>query len=328
MLAALVAFAAACDFSPTLDIETPAHEPAVVLRAVLSAGEPLTVRVSESRDPFVEGERAFGAAPTRIDGRLTLVREGGAAEVLGALPQTCIEGRQTACDPATGRTVVVEEGRAFECGRYQGAVPVEAGATYTLRAEVPGLPPAEATVTVPPRPDVSVEAASGVVGARALRVRLRDAPGPSWYGLTVLHEVDRFQTSVCRRGGVRDTTVLLPSPWVTRVRFATDDAVLLAASRSTGAAVEFAAFDDGTFADAARTFAVESPPPAAFGATGAVRVEVAALSREVYDAYQITTTVLDEDNPFAEPVDLPSNVVGGFGRVGAVARTVVAVQAR
>jgi len=44
------------------------------------------------------------------------------------------------------------------------------------------------------------------------------------------------------------------------------------------------------------------------------------MTAELYDAYQITNFELD-DNPFAEPADLPLNVEGGYGRVGAVATT-------
>ena len=331
LLLAVYAGGAGCDFTPALDIETPAHEPAVVLRAVLAAGREPEVRVSVSRDPYAEPERerSLRGMPTRVDGRLTLTRVGGAAEALAVERQTCYERRRTACDPETGRTIEVEAVGPFECGRYRGRTRVEAGATYTLRAEVPGLPPAEATVTVPPRPALAVErAGGGAAGAVPLRVRLRDAPGPSRYGLTVLHEVDRIRTSVCRPGGARDTVVALRDPWLTRVPFVTDDPFLASAARAAGGALDFASFDDASFADGERTFAIESPPATAFGATGAVRVEVAALSAELYGAYQITAFALDEGNPFAEPIDLPSNVVGGYGRVGAVSVAHVTVPAR
>ena len=321
------------------------HEPAVVLRAVLTDGRPALVRVSVSRDPYAEPERAasYQGQPTRLDGRVTLTRAGGAAEALVPQLLTCYARRRTACDPETGRTVEVEAVGAFECGRYEGRARVEAGATYTLRAEVPGLPPAEATVTVPPRPDLAVEDRGGAgaqpagaqpagaqpAGAgRLLAVRLRDTPGPSRYGLTVLHEVDRFRTSACRVGGARDTVVVLREPWLSRTPFATDDPFLTGAARAAGGALDFVSFDDATFAGGEKTFTLAAPPPTAFGATGAVRVEVAALSEELFEAYQITAFALDPDNPFAEPIDLPSNVVGGYGRVGAVATAHVTVPVR
>ena len=331
-VALVVLGGAGCDFTPALDIETPAHEPAVVLRAVLTDGRPPQVRVSVSRDPYAEGERerSYQAQPTDLGGRLTLTRAGGAVEVLEARSQTCYERRRTECDPETGRTVEVEAVGAFECGLFEGRTRVEAGATYTLRAEVPGLPPAEATVTVPPRPDVAAEDRGGVdAGAgRALAVRLRDAPGPSRYGLTTLHEVDRYRTSVCRVGGRRDTVVALRDPWLSRTPFATADPFLTAAARAAGGALDFVSFDDATFEGGEKTVTLATPPPTAFGATGAVRVEVAALSAELYEAYQITAFALDPDNPFAEPIDLPSNVVGGYGRVGAVSVGHVTLPAR
>ena len=311
---------AGCDFTPALDIETPAHEPAVVLRAVLADGRAPQVRVSVSRDPYATPERAksYQGQPTRIDGRVTLTRVGGVAEVLEPEARTCYERRRTECDPETGRTVEVEAAGPFECGRYQGRARIEAGATYTLRAEVPGLPPAEATVTVPPRPDLAVAERGGAGGARALTVRLRDAPGPSRYGLTVLHELDRYRASVCRRGGARDTVVTLRDPWLARTLFATADPLLASEGRATGAPLDFVSFDDATFTGGERSFDIEALPATQFGATGTVRVEVAALSAELYEAYRITEFALDEDNPFAEPIDLPSNVVGGYGRVGTV----------
>ena len=58
------------------------------------------------------------------------------------------------------------------------------------------------------------------------------------------------------------------------------------------------------------------------GDTGAIRVQVTAMTAELYDAYQITNFEVDV-NPFAEPADLPINVLGGYGRVGAVAVTEV-----
>ncbi|WP_412061877.1 DUF4249 family protein [Rubrivirga sp. IMCC45206] len=320
LLAALLALAlGACDLSSALDIETPAYEPQTTVRAVFEAGRPARVRVSVTRDPYAVDSAGSGLAqrPSRVDGRVVLLRDGALVEELRAVERTCYSRRTSRCDAATGQTVTTTEG-PFPCGVFVGSVPIEAGATYTVRAEMPGLPSAAATVAVPDPPTVT---ATRVGGDRwRLRVRLTDPPGPGdRYAMALYREFDRTTVSVCLPGGAIDTLVVFPTPQVYRSDFATEDPVLLTGSREAGSSIHFVTFPDDAFDGVARDFDIEAD---AFGRhpgdTGAVRVQVAAITPELYDAFQILNFDLDE-NPFAERADLPLNVTGGVGRVGGVA---------
>ena len=314
-LAALAVLAggavAGCDLSSSLDIETPEHVPAPVLRSVLTAGEPVLARISVSRDPYAASDLRFADRPTQIDAVVTLWRDGVLIEELRPRPRTCYQSRASSCNTETGRTETTTSG-PFECGGHRGAVPIEAGARYTLRAEVPGMPPAQATVDVPDYPAVS----------GGLSFNLSDPPGPGHrYGVELQGEFDRYSTSVCAIGGRRDTTVVLGTIAAYGRPFTTDDTVLRTAARETGASIPFAAFPDDAFDGRTRTFALAPDRRTVHsGDTGGARVRVSALSAVLYDAYVLVQFDLDE-NPFAEPTDLPSNVEGGYGRVGAVATT-------
>jgi hypothetical protein len=231
------------------------------------------------------------------------------------------------CNAGTGLTEITRQD-PFECGAFVSSEPVEEGATYTLRAEVPGLPAAQAIVTVPVRAEVqAIEEASGDPETRRLRVRLRDVPGAgSRYSLVVHREFDRYVTTVCAVGGPRDTTVALGTPARYETRFATTDPVLLAGAREPGDALQFVTFTDDTFDGAEHEFTLDVPtvdPASSALPTGRLTVQVAVISDVLYDAFQITYFSLGDYNPFAEPINLPSNVDGGYGRVGAVAVTEV-----
>ncbi|WP_420455599.1 DUF4249 family protein [Rubrivirga sp.] len=312
---------AGCDVSTTLDIETPPYQAEVVVRSVLAADGVAEVRLSVSRDPYAVDPAGEGlvARPSRVDGRVVLLRDGVEVETLRASGRTCYRASTATCNAETGQVERSDED-PFECGSYRGAVRLEAGATYTVRAEVPGLAPAEATVTVPDAPTVEATEEAGAGGLRRFRVRLTDPPGRGHrYGLTIHRELDRYTASLCRVGGPVDTLVVLTRPQVYRSDFSTTDPVLVTGAREAGSSIHFVTFPDDAFDGRARDFVLDAAPRGSHsGDTGAVRVQVTAMTAELYDAYQITNFELDE-NPFAEPADLPLNVVGGYGRVGAVA---------
>jgi len=327
LCAALLLTAPGCDFTPSLDINTPAHAPQTVLRAVLAAGEEASVRVSMSRDPYGVQPLNRPPSPTPVDAIVTVQRDGGPVEQLFVRPQTCYRDRVVACNTGTGLTEVSEEG-PFECGAFGTTQTIEPGATYTLRADVPGLPPARAAVVVPRIAQVdAVEEASGNADIRRLRVRVHDVAGAgSRYALTIQREYDAFRATVCAPGGPRDTTIALGVPDAYETRFASADPVLLAGAREPGDALQFVTFTDETFDGGLHEFAVEVPVvdlASSFTPTGRLIVQLAVISDVLYDAFQITYFSLGDYNPFAEPVNLPTNVDGGLGRVGAVAITEV-----
>jgi hypothetical protein len=98
--------------------------------------------------------------------------------------------------------------------------------------------------------------------------------------------------------------------------------VLLAGAREPGDALQFVTFTDDTFDGGFHEFTLDVPtvdPASSALPTGRLTVQVAVISDVLYDAFQITYFSLGDYNPFAEPINLPSNVDGGYGRVGAVA---------
>jgi len=324
LVAALAVLSApGCDFTPTLDIETPPYAPGLVVRSVLAAGQMPTVRVSVSRDPYGPTP-TDGAPPPSVTPEgvvVTLLRDGAVVETLAPRAQTCYGSQTSTCNASTGQTETVRND-PYRCDAFVGQMPVEAGATYTLRATLDGLPPAEATVTVPVRPTITVEGgAASDPARRRVRVHLPDLPGAaSRFSFALQREFSSYRTSVCRVGGPRDTTITLANPARTGTDFTTDDAVLLAGAREPSGILRFVTFTDATFEGGTFSFDVDAAAEVSgLVSTGRFTVQVAALSQELYDAYELTAFALGDDNPFAEPVNLPSNVVGGYGRVGAAA---------
>ena len=321
---------AGCDFTPAIDVATPAFEPAVVVRSVLAAGRPATVRLSVSGDPYVVPDENRLPSATPAGATVTLLRDGRVVEMLGVRPQTCYATQRSTCNAETGRTDTETSG-PYDCGAFVGTVPVEPGATYTIRAAVPGLPAAEATVTVPAPPEVRVTEEPGDAATRRLSVRLSDVAGPGTrYALSFFREYGAFSTQVCRRGGPRDTVVVLGQPFRYQDRFATSDPVLLA-DADPAATLFFATFSDATFdaGEALLTFRADAAGSnTSVVETGGLVVQIAVLSPGLSDAYRTATALFGDAAPFAEPADLPGNVDGGYGLVGAAALGDVSVPPR
>ena len=314
----LALLAAGCDLSPTVDVDTPDFETRLSLRAVLGVGSPARVRVGIARDPFAavaDGARA----EVPDDVTLTVWRGDDLVDTLPFAPRTCYEQRRFTCDAETGQTVVDETG-PYECGRYVGTVRLDAG-PVTVRAERPGLPVAQAEVVIPAAPVLSARA-TGLAGGRlGFGFEVDDVPGQaSRFGLALLREYDRVERSVCAVGGLRDTTLAI-EPRTYATSFGTDDPVLRAAAREVDDRHTLIVFDDASFADTRGAFTLNTEPDDRSGrlGTGRFAVQLAALSPVLYDYLRETTFALDTETPFDEPANLPSNVTGGYGHVGAIA---------
>ena len=316
----IAVLAAGCDFTPTLDIETPAYQAGVVVRSMLVADSVATVWVDESWDPYQGRPRdrssAYPPSPAGLfSAEVTLLRDGAVVERLTERRDRCVDESQPPV-PEGG------EVETFPCGPYQGTVTVEAGAAYTVRAVAEGRPPAEGTVTVPRRPGLEVEELARAGGDRQIRIRLADPAGAGdRYGLTLYSFRTSFPGGVCDNNGCRDTTYVIDNPDFYPLAFDTSDPVVLAASREiAGSGISFASFPDDTFEGQTKAFTIK--PSSRYRSEDtdqALRVQVAALSADLYDLYQIEQFGGGEDNPFAEPINRPSNVVGGYGIVGALA---------
>ena len=309
----------ACDLSPTVDVDTPAFQERLAVRSVLTLGQAPTVRVGLARDPFAVAAPDV-AQPTPTDVTVTLWRGDALVETLPLRSQTCYAQSTSACDAATGE-VVTERSGPYECGDYRGEVAVGSGA-YTLRAERPGLPAAEATVVVPETPDGTFSGAQGPAGyAFDLSVVDADpAPGTA-FGVSLLREFDAFATRYCAVGGERDTTVFLPAPATYTTTFGTDDPTLRAEGADLDGTFNLIVFDDATFPNGEGRFTMTAPLEGTLDRRGTGRfvLQIARLSPVLYDYLRETVFPLDAPTPFDEPANLPSNVTGGYGHVGAVA---------
>ncbi len=328
LLLALLAVAG-CDFTPTLDVETPPYEAGLVLRSVLVADSVATVRLGESWDPY-EGRDLrnyqYGTSQEATrDAVVSLYRDGQFIETLALRPDSC-EAYGVPPDPETGQAPF------FPCGPYAGTVPIEAGATYTIRAEAPDLPPAEATVTVPRRPTLAVVEEPTAPGRdRRLRVTIGDPGGRGdLYGLSLLRATVSVRSTTCVNGVCTDSSYVARRDARALTSFDTADPVILAAAREVaGSGVSTATFPDETFDGRDKTFVIT--PSSSYvreDTDGELVVQLAALSGDVYDTYQIVSFGGGGDNPFAEPINLPSNVEGGYGLVGALALAEVTIPPR
>ena len=342
LLAALLAGAlAGCDFSPALDVPIPEFEPALVVSGVLAADSTVELRVTATRDPYADGpyvrrDRFFVPEGTTAE----LFRDGVSLGTLRLAPVPC-DDYDGYSDPSAGIPQA-------ECGSFVSDAVVEAGATYTLRAAAPGFPTAEATVTVPRRVPVTLEASPTTVGAtpgwtlveRDLRVTVRDPAGlGDRYALAaVTGPRSRTQSpgTWCDSLGCTDsdTTIVIPLPRH-QLDFTTTDPVLLAAARAVPSIpLDLVTFADDTFDGAARPFEIrvrelvnpDREDPEAELELDAVWV--LALDPATYDAYQVFVSEerVGADNPFAEPADLPSNVTGGYGVLGALTISAMPVE--
>ncbi len=334
ILALLASALSACDFTPTLDIPLPEFEPGLALNGVLEADSTIEVRITAATDPFAaEPDGDTFRVP---DGLEVVLESDGVSQGPLRLESVLCE------DYSSGWFRPDEEVPTFECGAFVSDVVVEAGRTYTVRAEAPGFPDASATVTVPRRVTASVSGGPTTEGRYAadgkqfdtdLVVSIEDPPGRGQrYALQVLGRPYYYPHggTLCSNG---DCTFVPDDPpdstYVASpgVGYTTTDPVLLAGARavpSTG--ISFISFTDDEFDGRRRSFLVraqqiwfpsyrrpEPEPP--------IGARIISADEATFQAYQIAWFGGGEDNPFAEPVNLPSNVSGGYGLLGAATIT-------
>ena len=322
----VLAVVAGCDFSPALDIDLPEHQPAAVISTVLAADSVVVVRLSVSQNPYVtQTSDRYGPPETRTDAVVTLLRDGQLVERLQVRSETC-DGEY---DPAT------QAPAPYECGPFAGTVPVRAGGTYTLRAEIPGLGPAEGTVTIPTPPTVTVTEDTRPDERRRFRIRVQDPAGRGdRYGVALIEGPFPEVITEC---DYRTNPPVCTERTVTRRQagfFTSTDPAILAAGRDfelDNSFYRFISVTDDSFNGRTWDFTISHGGSQYSGGgdeRNVLTVQIAALSGDVYDAYQISNFGgQDQENPFTEPVNLPSNVTGGYGLVGAVALAEVRVEA-
>ena len=324
----LLAALAACDFTPTLDIDLPEHERRTVINALLVADSVAVVRTGVSTDPYVTDPRAYygNRTETNPDAVVTLLRDGREVERLRVQSAQCDRYDYSGNSPST-----------YECGPFVGSVPLAAGGRYTVRVEQPGLPAAEGTVRLPKRPALAVEEeARDEDGRRRFRVRVADPAGRGdRYGVSVIEGPYQETYPVCDYRTDPPTCVDRTATRRQPAYFSSTDPVILAAARTLDLDDNFFRFvtvDDQSFDG--RTWAFSLTAGLYYYGEESTRsdvmtVQVASLAEDVYDAYQIATFGgQGEENPFAEPINLPSNVTGGYGLVGGLTLAEVTMEAQ
>lgn len=307
LVAALIGLAG-CDFAPTFSVPTPDFEPGLVFGGVLVADSAVALRVTFAANPYRSDLPPPAQRPTVV-----LLRDGQPVETLRSAPCPSPYGN------APGET---------DCGWVTGQTVIAAGTTYTLRATAPGLPTAEATVTVPARPAVtaSVAPSAGTVGgqpADRVRLVLTDPPGPHRYYLDVVRLL-RYTFPVYGPDGPtsRDTTITGTS----QAPYTTTNPVLIAAARYIPPdgvrriLFEDRAFDGTAWAATLDVLRFETyaggPEP-----IGPPRLRLFSVDVRVAEAYlaQEFGFIEGGPTPFAEPGNGPTNVTGGYGLVAGVA---------
>lgn len=334
---ALAASLAACDFTPALDIDTPEFAPALTINGVLAADSTVEVSITAAADPY-------GLTPVARDssgGPFTVIRGSDESRFVvpnGLTAEIWRDGTRLGALRRISRPCS-DDGRPDvpTCETMVSDVVTEAGGRYTVRTQAPGFPLAEATVTVPTRPVASVTGgASRTVGPRTdtdLTVTFQDPPGLGQrYALMVV--TDSFTTrgrtyTGCDESGcvvVRDTTFKRFSNR-SPVGYTTSNPILLAGARTIpSSGTDFITFTDESFDGQTRAFSVRAQQ---FDYAAAEDRQIAPLAgawvvsidAATFGAYQIAWFSLGEGNPFREPTRLPSNVIGGYGILGAVTIT-------
>jgi hypothetical protein len=319
-LVAALALVGGCDFSPTLDIETPEYRPALALAAVLYADSMAHIRVTASSDPYGPRPNSQTRYEVLRTATVTLSRDGGPPEALSLRSRRCDDPY---APPVDGQL------QTYECGGFASAAPLQGGATYTVRADAPGLPPVEATVTIPvPVPATATRergTPSNGLDTDRLTLRFHDVPGLGQrYSLDALlgGEVSRHPVCSGTPPVCRDTTYT--SPFFRQTSFTTQDPVLVVGLRGVPGTTNVVTFTDELFDGQDRSFTIEAlvygysddqiQPPRRI-------VRLLSVSEPLYQAYQQAFYSFGDGNPFREPADLPSNVRGGYGLVGAAAVT-------
>ncbi len=293
-LAGCVLALAACDFEQVVELDLPPYEPRLALGGFPTPDSVFAARVGRSASAFEP--LAFDGTDLLVpEARLALFAEDGA--FLDSLRYEAGGGRG-------GYYRSVRELRP------------EPGRAYTLRAEAPGLPRAEATTRLPASVPFTVRFERFVedarFGGRAARlvVAVPEPPEAQAYSLLI-------RRSAPPPDGLPRA---FPVPFrsadpALRSGFAEIDvAVDLGAEFDDERVFERALFRDGLFGGGTREITLDALLFDGEEEPATLTVSLDVLSED-YVRYQQTLALqdLNAGNPFAEPVRIHSNVAGGLG---------------
>jgi len=310
----LVALASGCDFTPVLDIPLPEHEPGLVVQSILFADSTVSVFVGLSVDAYNRRDPLEAQSPSRllVGATVELLEEESLVDRLSVRPGVC--------DRRDDMPEITDE-----CGLFVSDTVARIGRSYTVRVRADGFEEAFATVRVPKRAEVV-----GAVGRDGSDVSftLRDPEGLGQsYAIRFRQRAYRseYTRPVRNEDGSlagRDTTIIRTG--MSTPGFTTTDPFLIAAARVIPDSYAlYAAFDDTGFDGQQHTFSISAfdgtTHPELLPDPGALWV--LTLDPTLYKANKVTSFSLGDDSPFEEPGNLPSNVIGGYGLVGAATVT-------
>lgn len=290
LLLALIATLNLSGCETVVDVQPPEHEPKLVAQSFFSPDSLWVVRVSRSV-PFTAS-----GPPEFVDSATVKVWDGNQ-----------VVARPTRSDTGT----YVARGRGAEKGNK-----------YRLTVDAPGFPTIEGRDALPPPPPVtsfqttSLEPADTSSRRQITRidVTLDDPPNPdNFYGLLVV----QARAKVNRQTG--QITPMSPSLFP----FQSEDQVLgenpLGALNTDATQYREAFFPDDPFDGNSQTitFTIQYDAPAPDANVVIRRVFAAALLSVSSDFYHYWETANEQavvnNNPFAEPLRVHSNLDGGLG---------------
>jgi hypothetical protein len=289
----------------TVDVEVSDHTPQLVVNSLFANGERWAVEVSRTTGAF-QGDTLSSPRFTLDDATVTVTAPGDRARTLSYT------------DTLTREELVGF--RASLPGAYTSLESApEPGQPYIVRVEAGGYEPVEAISRIPAPVPVTVTSTASrlptdipiVVQQRIITLRIQDPPGEKNYYWV---RIAQFRRNSSREVSftTRDRSIINDAPSdlddtgeVTLSRAYFEDALFDGRAHEVDLVVE-----EGFGQPTPGSGAGEDDPYPYF------IVEVGVLSADLYE-YLVSARILDEtnDNPFAEPVNLYSNVESGYGLV-------------
>ncbi len=198
------------------------------------------------------------------------------------------------------------------------------GLSYTVRAAAPGYQDVQATdvapLTVPTEFEFEIKGGGPGIGRADVTITMSDpSDAKNWYRLLVFYRQTDSEGNV----------------WFESPGFETDDEAIIAENQdfidldTDDGFFETVFFTDQRVPSGEHRIDIEIPAPSDFSARTDLLVFMDGISKHFYD-YGTTYRVQREtdDNPFAEPVQVTTNVKNGFGIFGGFNRRKLDVQIR
>ncbi len=327
----LLALAALAGCESVVTVTPPAHTPRLALTYTLS-NQPQTadyqrIEAFHDRNPFASTSQAI------LVNKNLVGRTDATIELRDASGQIVEDFR-----PDTSR--YTQRPTDYRYGSYipvRGYVGVP-GQAYQLRASAPGVEPVEATMTLPPLP--AVEAASFVQQPATasssnfitpakygqLTFAISDPAATTDYYVAYIRVLDaagQYWGYAFEDESLRNTNG--PSVKLNEFKLSSagniNSMMPISDAGRQGQRLVYSA-PVGVYYGRGYDSRNPTPPPPAY-----LELTVSSIPASTYDFYQSVQRYRDaNDNPFAEPAPLRSNVQGGYGLFGGASDVVVRIK--